>query len=217
MEQLQFQITQLNSGVTSQQEDAQFRLDWLEQRALQLESSLGMTAPAPGEQISESKPNQGASNVEPEQQIQTDSEQSSERPTEVQQVQTVEDPEPTPVTAQDLLTLAKGHLVAGREEAAEAVLNRMLKEFPRSEYEPEVRYRLAEAAFNNKQYPESARRFQDVLNRHPSSPFASWSLLRQGECFEAMGQSENAAIFYNDVIAEYPKSKAAKEAKQKLK
>ena len=114
------------------------------------------------------------------------------------------------------MKLAKEHLVAGREEAAEAVLNRILKEFPRSEYEPEVRYRLAEAAFNSKNYPESARRFQDVLNRHPSSPFASWSLLRQGECFEAMGQQDNAAIFYNDVISEYPKSKAAKEAKQKL-
>jgi len=42
-------------------------------------------------------------------------------------------------------------------------------------------------------------------------------LLRQGECFEAMGQGENASIFYNDVITEYPKSKAAAEAKSKLK
>ena len=92
-----------------------------------------------------------------------------------------------------------------------------MKEFPRSEYEPEVRYRLAEAAFNNKQYPESARRFQDVLNRHPSSPFASWSLLRQGECFEAMGQSENAAIFYNDVIAGIQSQSSKRRGKQKAK
>ena len=120
------------------------------------------------------------------------------------------------VTSQDLLNLAKDHLLAGREEAAEAVLNRLLTEFPRTELDPEVYYRLAEAAFNNKQYVESARRFQEVLNRYPASPFASWSLLRQGECFEAMGQSENAAIFYNAVIAEYPQSKPAKEARQKL-
>ena len=38
MEQIQFQISQLSTGVTTQQEDAQFRLDWLEQRTLQLES-----------------------------------------------------------------------------------------------------------------------------------------------------------------------------------
>ena len=214
MEQLQFQIAQLNGSVTSQQEDAQFRLDWLEQRAMQLESSLGMTAPAPGEEVAPSQPTQSVGALEPNQTPVASEQTASTQEPQVEQP--IEKPEPVQLTAQDLLKLAKEHLVAGREEAAEAVLNRILKEFPRSEYEPEVRYRLAEAAFNNKQYPESARRFQDVLNRHPSSPFASWSLLRQGECFEAMGQSENAAIFYNDVIAEYPKSKAAKEAKQKL-
>ena len=214
MEQLQFQITQLNSSVTTQQEDAQFRLDWLEQRALQLESSLGMTASAPGQEGTAST--QTSSPLTQPTSTQAKQSLPSDVQAESQDVNSLEKPEPVQVTAQDLLKLAKGHLVAGREEAAEVVLNRILKEFPRSEYEPEVRYRLAEAAFNNKQYPESARRFQDVLNRHPSSPFASWSLLRQGECFEAMGQAENAAIFYNDVVSEYPKSKAAKEAKQKL-
>ena len=216
MEQLQFQIKQLDNTVTTQQEDAQFRLDWLEQRAVQLESSLGMVAPPPEQK----SPMSSIDNTD--QVVETVS--STDKPDETvsppvnpkQSTVSDEVKKSSEVTAEDLLKLAKEHLVAGREEAAEAVLNRILKEFPSSEYEPEVRYRLAEAAFNSKQYPESARRFQDVLNRHPSSPFASWSLLRQGECFEAMGQTENAAIFYNDVIAEYPKSKAAKEAKQKL-
>ena len=213
MEQLQFQITQLSTGVTTQQEDAQFRLDWLEQRTMQLEASLGLVAPTPGEQAVQAKPTQDVAEIQS-----TQNQVASEQTAQPQESQSTdaESTEPLQVSAQDLLKLAKEHLVAGREEAAEAVLNRILKEFPRSEYEPEVRYRLAEAAFNNKKYPESARRCQDVLNRHPSSPFASWSLLRQGECFEAMGQTDNAAIFYNDVIAEYPKSKAAKEAKQKL-
>jgi len=220
MERLQFQLEQMDTTVKGQQEDAQFRLDWLEQRAVQLETSLGMTAPAPGEATQDKQPAISADPVNETQAL-------NESGASGRQNKTVSPPQndaaPTeeqverPVNAEDLLKLAKEHLVAGREEAAEAVLNRILKEFPRTEIEPEVRYRLAEAAFNNKQYPESARRFQDVLNRHPASPFASWSLLRQGECFEAMGQADNAAIFYNDVISEYPKSKAAKEAKAKLK
>ena len=214
MERLQFQIEQLDNTVNTQQEDAQFRLDWLEKRAIQLESSLGMVAPPPGQEVTTSSvvnPEKGTVPV-----VDKSVEDSSSIQNPQQETQVDESNDSIQVTSEDLLKLAKEHLVAGREEAAEAVLNRILKEFPRSEYEPEVRYRLAEAAFNSKQYPESARRFQDVLNRHPSSPFASWSLLRQGECFEAMGQTDNAAIFYSDVIAEYPKSKAAKEAKQKL-
>ena len=221
MERLQFQLEQMDTTVKGQQEDAQFRLDWLEQRAVQLENSLGMSAPAPGEAVTQDK--QATNSGVPASETQTLKETgtSDEQSNIVAQPQNSdasdgEQPEKS-VKAEDLLKLAKEHLVAGREEAAEAVLNRILKEFPRTEIEPEVRYRLAEAAFNNKQYPESARRFQDVLNRHPASPFASWSLLRQGECFEAMGQTDNAAIFYNDVISEYPKSKAAKEAKAKLK
>ena len=212
MERLQFQISQMDGTVTAQQADAQFRLDWLEQRAIQLENSLGMVAPAPGEAAKPAVQNPNPEKVEG---VETET-QKTEISDTADQPKKVEVPQQN-VTAESLLKLAKEHLVAGREEAAEAVLNRILTEFPRSEVEPEVRYRLAEAAFNNKLYPESARRFQDVLNRHPSSPFASWSLLRQGECFEAMGQPENAAIFYNDVVSEYPKSKAAKEAKAKLK
>ena len=208
----------MDTTVKGQQEDAQFRLDWLEQRAVQLETSLGMSAPEPGETATQDK--QPTNSVDPANETQALNEAGGQNkivsPPQNGDASTGEQPEKS-VKAEDLLKLAKEHLVAGREEAAEAVLNRILKEFPRTEIEPEVRYRLAEAAFNNKRYPESARRFQDVLNRHPASPFASWSLLRQGECFEAMGQTDNAAIFYNDVISEYPKSKAAKEAKAKLK
>ena len=83
MEQLQFQLTQLDGNILSQQEDAQFRLDWLEQRAMQLESSLGMTAPAPGEEVSQSKPTQEVgslpSNQEP---VSTEQTTSSEEPQE---------------------------------------------------------------------------------------------------------------------------------------
>lgn len=230
MEQIHFQMEQMDGTVKGQQEDAQFRLDWLEQRAVLLETSLGLNTPAPGQTVDSNTLDSGSQGVQQPtsapkiegavnggRTVETAStETQNNLSSTVETTQTPMPPTQSTSTPEQLLKLAKEHLVAGREEAAEAVLNRLLKEHPRSSIEPEVRYRLAEAAFNSKKYPESARRFQDVLNRHPKSPFASWSLLRQGECFEAMGQAENAAIFYNDVITEYPKSKAAEEAKSKL-
>ena len=77
-------------------------------------------------------------------------------------------------------------------------------------------YRLAEAAFNQGKFKEAARRFQNVIDKNPQSQWAAWAMLRQGECFDEMGQSDNAKIFYQDVITEYPNSKAAEEAKDKL-
>jgi len=97
------------------------------------------------------------------------------------------------------------------------VLNRILKEHPKTKKKSEILYRLAEASFNKGEFREAARRFQAVLDESSKSQWASWALLRQGECFEEMDQSDNAKLFYQDVISEYPKSKAAKEAKEKLK
>ena len=54
------------------------------------------------------------------------------------------------------------------------------------------------------------------MDHEGQSPFKPWAMYRQGECFEGMEQSENAKIFYEDVIQKYPKSKAATEAKIKL-
>ena len=42
------------------------------------------------------------------------------------------------------------------------------------------------------------------------------AMLRQGECFEAQDQPENARLFYEDVVRLWPKSKAAKEARKKM-
>ncbi|MEY3210155.1 MAG: hypothetical protein RIT28_636 [Pseudomonadota bacterium] len=41
-------------------------------------------------------------------------------------------------------------------------------------------------------------------------------MVRQGECFKAMGNNDAAKLFWEDVVAKYPKSKAAKEAKTLL-
>lgn len=209
LEQVQFEFSQLQTGTQAQQSDVQFRIDWLEERATNLEESLGFDTPPPtGEQKVVSTSNDTNSETTPSVEptsMMTDATALSEQPTS--------EPE---VTDKSLLKLAKDHLQGGREEAAEAILNRILKEFPSTALEPEVRYRLAEASFNKSDYINSARRFQDVLQRFPQSPFASWSMLRQGECFEAMGQTDNAKVFYQSVIDEYPQSKAAKEAAIKL-
>ena len=123
---------------------------------------------------------------------------------------------PADADPEALIALAEEHLAAGREKPAEAVLNRFLDRHPDHERVPEALYRRAEAAFNAEDYSGAVLRFQEVIDGHKDNPWAAWAMLRQGECFEAQDQPENARLFYEDVERLWPKSKAAKEARKKL-
>jgi len=224
IETLQFHFGEIESQADSQSRDTDYRLNWLEDRADVLESTLGLGTPTPDGTMTSPTPS-----PEPSVGGETEAGETSASPEETEMGSSSEDQPPlttppetpavetAPPTAEELLKLAEEHLKKSREEAAEAVLNRILKEYPGSDKEIEVYYRLAEASFNKGEYKTAARRFQQVIDKNSKSPWAAWALLRQGECFEEMGQKDNAKIFYQDVVSEYPKSKAAKEAKEKLK
>tara|TARA_B110000037_G_C16972219_1_gene445531 strand:- start:5 stop:892 length:888 start_codon:yes stop_codon:yes gene_type:complete len=215
IETLQFHYLEVEQQVSSQQGDSSFRLNWLEERADALEEMLGLKTPAPSMPPESVQPNESLNpNEQPilEEDKQTNNDLEKEKPQEDTLVE-----EPAPKSEDELLKLAEKHLLKGREEAAEAVLKRIMKENPKTKKKSEILYRLAESAFNKSDYREAARRFQAVLDENSKSQWASWALLRQGECFDEMGQKDNAKLFYQDVVSEYPKSKAAKEAKEKLK
>jgi tol-pal system protein YbgF len=188
-------------------EDATFRLAWLEDRAAQIEQNLGVNPPPPPElkDPSAGAATDGASGAEGTPDDEADDSNSSE------------DGEAEGVTDPDrLIELAEQHLASGRERPAEAVLNRFLELHPDHARVPEALYRRAEAAFNEEDYSGAVLRFQEVIDGHKDSPWSAWAMLRQGECFEAQDQPENARLFYEDVVRLWPKSKAAKEARKKL-
>ena len=228
LEQAQFMFEEVESTVQGQAGDVQFRLDWLEGRTTDLEATLGLSTPPPSSNNDVSAQPLSSDEGSTLDSTGTIASKLPSDSNDLEQINTKNEPSEnnnsaevstevvTPSSATELLSLAKQHLVDGREEAADAVLQRILKEFPRTAIEDEVRYRLAEASFNKGNFVEAARRFQDVIQRFPNSPFAPWSLLRQGECFEEIGQEDNAKVFYQSVIDEYPNSKAAKEATGKV-
>lgn len=193
-------------------EDQLYRLAWMETRADALEKALGLRTPPPPSTLSPTATVATPAGTGTPDGTATDpAANPGTGPT----------PAANPVETQELdpdalIKLAQEHLAGGREEAAEAVLNRFLKENPGHARTDEVLYRLGEASFNAKAYPAAVIAFQKVLDEHKDSPWAAWAMLRQGECFEAQGQKQNAKLFYEDTLRLYPKSKAAKEAKTKL-
>jgi tol-pal system protein YbgF len=202
------------ADTVAMQEDAALRLQWLETRADQLEKAMGLQTPPPP--IASEAPAGGESDG-------TDVEPATAGGGSTGKVvlgggDTEATDDAGGITDPDaLIKLAEEHLAAGREAAAEAVLNRFLDLHPKHERVPEAKYRRAEAAFNEARYAAAVLRFQEVIDGHKKSKWAPWAMLRQGECFEAQGQDANAKLFYEDVVRMWPKSQAAGEARGKLK
>lgn len=181
------------------QEDSDYRMAYAEQRVAALEKTLGLKAPAPpprGGAVAESPPGPDGGGT------------ATTPPAEVTPS--------APTTPEEVFALITSHLQAGNGAAARAVANKFIADNPKGDRVAEAYYRIAESYQNESDWQSAAAAFQVVVDRYPDSSWAPWSLLRQGECFEALGKKDAAKLFWQGVIDKYPKSKAAKEAKARL-
>lgn len=182
------------------QTDSDWRMSYAEQRVAALEKALGVKAPPP-------PPKDGGTTAEAAPTTTPTTTPTEAAPTEAP---------PAATSPDDYFTLITQNLQEGKGAAARAVANRFLTENPKSDRAPEALYRIAESYQNESAYADAATAFQVVIDKYGTSTWAPWSMLRQGECFEAMGKKAEAKLFWEDVIRKYPKSKAAKEAKTHL-
>jgi tol-pal system protein YbgF len=125
-------------------------------------------------------------------------------------------PAPTPSTPDEVFSLITQNLETGNNAAARNVAQRFLQDNPGHSRAAEAQYRIGESYQNENAFKEAAAAYQTVVDKYKDSSWAPWAMLRQGECFSALGRKDAAELFWNDVIRLYPKSKAAKEAKTYL-
>jgi TolA-binding protein len=186
-------------------EDAEFRLAWLEARAQALEESLGLEPPEPpiladADEAGDDPEGEGdaVADGQAEGQAEGGDEQAEETAS---------------MSFDERLALATEHMAAGRYLPARAIYQRLIDSDEAGEQLSELRYMLAETWFLEGSFQSAILAYQDVVDHHGDSDRAPWAMLRQGECFEGLGQRDNAVLFYDDVIRLFPRSKAAKEAK----
>jgi tol-pal system protein YbgF len=207
------EVIQHSLGISTEssgrfQEDTDYRLAFAEARLALLEKNLGLSAPAPPPRkvegsvsgVSDAAGGDGVAKGE------SGSEAGDSG---------VDEAALKAATPDELLALAESHMRDNKPKAARAVLERFIVANPKHERLSEAHYRLGQALFADKEYQRAVLSFQEVLDKYKDSPWAPWAMLRQGESFAAMGKKDNAQLFFDEVIRLYPKSKAAKEAKEK--
>jgi TolA-binding protein len=204
-----FEVLQHDYGTYEQagvgfQQDSDYRMSYVESRVGQLEKSLGVKAPAPPTR----DPSTGA--------ITTPDPAAPTDPAAVGPAVAPEVDVPVSATPEELFSLIGKNLEEGNGGVARAIAKRFIQDNPKSDRVAEAYYRIAESWQNEADYKTAAAAFQLVSDKYAQSTWASWSVLRVGECFAALGDKENARLFWSDVVQRFPKSKAAKEAKALL-
>lgn len=187
----QHRVTELEATTGVVRDEADIRLEGLGTRLAQLEAILGLEMPATA--VSETQPTGAEDAAPPLVPLAADS-----------------------GNPDDLIALAGEHLAAGRAPAARAVLARYIDENPQSPRVLEARFQVAETWFAEGAYQQAVLAYEDVVQADTASQWAPRSMLRQGECFQALGRTDEARLFWEDLVARYPRSQEASRARDRL-
>jgi tol-pal system protein YbgF len=103
-------------------------------------------------------------------------------------------------------------------EACVDRLGEFLQTYPSSAYADDAAYWRADCYFHQGDYKKAILRFDDVVSRYPTGNKAADALYREGESLVRLGPGYNTAArkAFQRVLAEYPDSDRAIEAKQQL-
>ena len=113
----------------------------------------------------------------------------------------------------DVLVLVEQNLTDGHPRVARALLEKARREIDGAGEDPEVLYRYAETWFMEGLYEQARANYAKIIGNSDKSSWAAWATVRIGECSQHLGETEEAHFFWNDVLARYPDSEAAKLAK----
>ncbi len=81
----------------------------------------------------------------------------------------------------------------------------------------DAQFLIGETFFAEEDYKRAATEFNAVRKKFPKSKKVPEALYKMGLCFERLKLPEDAGLFYQTLRKQYPKSKAAKRARKRLK
>ena len=91
-----------------------------------------------------------------------------------------------------------------------------LKKWPRDELVGEAHYGLGETFFSEEKCREALSEYGKVIKEYSKTRSAPNAYLRSGQCFGRLNMKDESRLFLEEVVKNYPKSDAAKDAKVQL-
>jgi len=75
---------------------------------------------------------------------------------------------------------------------------------------------VAEDYFQKKEWKKSILSYQSYVEEHPKNKIVPEAKYKIGFCFQELGLKDEALAFYEEILAQYPKSDYAKKSKAKI-
>jgi tol-pal system protein YbgF len=101
-------------------------------------------------------------------------------------------------------------------KSAYKVFEQVLAGRPADALAAKTLYFMGECLFNLGEYDLAILDYQKVISNYSRNPHSSAALLRQGMSFEKLTDHETSKIIYTKLIADYPNSREAGVARQRL-
>jgi len=121
-----------------------------------------------------------------------------------------------PKTEEDEFREAENTFKQGDYESAKGKFKTFLTAHPKNNKADQATYYIAETYFKQRDYENAILEYHNIKERYKQSSYVVKSLFKIGACFQELGQTKDAKLFYNQVISDYPGSPEAQMAKKKL-
>lgn len=105
----------------------------------------------------------------------------------------------------------------GGFELARAKFERLLKEFPRSQYVDNAHYWIGECLYSLGDYKGAIDRFAEVIEKYPKSEKLAPAYLKSALAFLKLGKDKEGRLFLQEVVKKFPSTEQARIARKKLK
>lgn len=109
----------------------------------------------------------------------------------------------------DVYQVAYAHVLSGDYTLAETEFRQFIEQFPNSERVADASFWLGEAQFSQGNFNESAKTFLNAHQSYGSSPKAPEMLLKLGMSLAALDNTETACATMREVTKRYPKASRA--------
>lgn len=104
----------------------------------------------------------------------------------------------------------------GKHQDAVVAYLEFLKKFPDAVYVPSVHYELGAVYFLLNDYKRSQEHYQELLDKYAYSPKVPEAMLGVADCKRELKEVVAAKKILTQLVAKYPQSSAAAEAKKRL-
>lgn len=120
----------------------------------------------------------------------------------------------TPNGPSELYDLAYNYMLAGDYQLAENSFRQYAQTYPDAADVPDAEYWLGESLFQQAKFTDAAETFLNAQKEHPQSPKAPEMMLKLGMSLAKLDNRETACVTYREVTKRYPQMSA--NVKRKL-